>query len=1046
MIFCIVSELTADYFDCAKCGNSKRALNKDKTNNKASNTTNANANDSNIICERCSSISQSILVTAGSENHITSTSTSASSSISNSSIINRSGKAENNTISIHTTIENNNGANITIESVQCAYEPNGKDGSDVVTITDVFASDPPPTTTITSTSVNVSNGRESDACAKTVTHSFSHCKRDSSIDGEDNNDANAKTVRPEDRTDVDVGCHHQDSVVLTVATETALSWGRTTNGADSSIQPPIGHVGQNVSEQLKFHLTSAAAADHQASAIAEATDNYFDSADRKDFKTGFVAWNRESRTNFSPSKGPSLKRKCGVHPNNDSSKAQAPCHNRDKFHYTRIASPHSVEANSQPSNLLDEKSNRRSCCCYRSDFSAVHGDKCKKWRAGTANGEHLPQRECELIHPSDSGLDVQVTLNSRIVRSPNENQLSIEENQLVADRRGNYANCDSDFEKGFDVSGESVVNQCYEDTSDKRTSANDNEQSASAKRECNTNSKSSTVSANVTTESLPPTVTSPNSDHFEASNRLRRLEERFKDLSTLKKTQRDPSVFDGCPFVPPTTPEPLSIDKANSGQTEQKPSVESTEPAAALKVAAERLDGELSEEETDNNNSVVDLSRRRPKLAIDPFVNTDISSAVPSDTVCEQSNHSHLSCDSGAALKGCDNHASTQGPNRKADNSYIPGCSINEIPFGEPVQRNAVDNNGVVLRVNQHKGHPASTIHPIDCDKSTSVNEPNEGHLVAAIDASANATQNGSSSLKKALLQQPISTKESKQGHTCVGVVTQRCKCSCECSTNQRSQANYNDTFVLAHCDINNGPAATQSEGKSFEKKVQSTDPNGNNSPTSDSEFGVLLKDTNQNPTDRIKKPSTDKTDEILSGDLHTNCEFDVRHLPDYSADFGHVFECYDELEWESSADEEEEPEELAEPDDDNGNENDNDSDSVCECTIETIVPLYRPYAIMRETATSGTLRGLLKKPNRPPPARKNRVVFDEGRNEFFDADYIILIRDDCPYDEEDEEPCTCGEHELVRLCCEEGCQCTAYSEDNRTPQVIYYISLNICE
>ncbi|XP_017479604.1 PREDICTED: protein grainyhead-like [Rhagoletis zephyria] len=76
----------------------------------------------------------------------------------------------------------------------------------------------------------------------------------------------------------------------------------------------------------------------------------------------------------------------------------------------------------------------------------------------------------------------------------------------------------------------------------------------------------------------------------------------------------------------------------------------------------------------------------------------------------------------------------------------------------------------------------------------------------------------------------------------------------------------------------------------------------------------------------------------------------------------------------------------------------------------------------MREV--NGQLRGLLKKPNRPPPARKNRVVFDETRNEFFEADYIILIREDCAYDEEDEEPCTCGEHELVRLCCEEGCQC----------------------
>lgn len=135
---------------------------------------------------------------------------------------------------------------------------------------------------------------------------------------------------------------------------------------------------------------------------------------------------------------------------------------------------------------------------------------------------------------------------------------------------------------------------------------------------------------------------------------------------------------------------------------------------------------------------------------------------------------------------------------------------------------------------------------------------------------------------------------------------------------------------------------------------------------------------------------------------------------------------------------------------------------NYCQCTIESIVPLYteayqtsnpaeinskstRPTitetavaaaTIMRDMTSSGTLRGLLKKPNRPPPLQKNRVIFDETRNEFFDADYIILVRDECPYDEEDEEPCTCGEHELVRLCCDEGCQCAAYSEDGRTPQV----------
>jgi hypothetical protein len=113
--------------------------------------------------------------------------------------------------------------------------------------------------------------------------------------------------------------------------------------------------------------------------------------------------------------------------------------------------------------------------------------------------------------------------------------------------------------------------------------------------------------------------------------------------------------------------------------------------------------------------------------------------------------------------------------------------------------------------------------------------------------------------------------------------------------------------------------------------------------------------------------------------------------------------------------------------------EKSDESDFFCDCLVEA-VPLQYPN-IMRETG--GKLRGLLKAPNRPPPTRKNRVVFDETRNEFFEADYIILIREDCPYDEEDEEPCTCGDHELVRICCDEGCNC-GYTDDGRTPPVSF--------
>lgn len=58
------------------------------------------------------------------------------------------------------------------------------------------------------------------------------------------------------------------------------------------------------------------------------------------------------------------------------------------------------------------------------------------------------------------------------------------------------------------------------------------------------------------------------------------------------------------------------------------------------------------------------------------------------------------------------------------------------------------------------------------------------------------------------------------------------------------------------------------------------------------------------------------------------------------------------------------------------------------------------------------------------PRKKKNRVTFNENKNEFFEADYIILIREECQYDEEsDEGICTCSQHEMVRLtCCDNEC------------------------
>ncbi|XP_055634479.1 uncharacterized protein LOC129774670 isoform X2 [Toxorhynchites rutilus septentrionalis] len=171
--------------------------------------------------------------------------------------------------------------------------------------------------------------------------------------------------------------------------------------------------------------------------------------------------------------------------------------------------------------------------------------------------------------------------------------------------------------------------------------------------------------------------------------------------------------------------------------------------------------------------------------------------------------------------------------------------------------------------------------------------------------------------------------------------------------------------------------------------------------------------------------------EKLLTADPYTNCEFDTRHLNQYEPTVYQIKYCYDELEEELESEVGSVGGILIGSESERvGSVGVSDEDG-CECVIEA-VPIYRTLPLnMRET--TGTLRGLLKKPNRPPPVRKNRVVFDETRNEFFEADYIILIREDCPYDEEDEEPCTCGEHELVRICCDEGCNC-GYTDDGRTP------------
>lgn len=85
-------------------------------------------------------------------------------------------------------------------------------------------------------------------------------------------------------------------------------------------------------------------------------------------------------------------------------------------------------------------------------------------------------------------------------------------------------------------------------------------------------------------------------------------------------------------------------------------------------------------------------------------------------------------------------------------------------------------------------------------------------------------------------------------------------------------------------------------------------------------------------------------------------------------------------------------------------------------------------------------LKSLLKRPGKGRDGgKKNRVVFNENRNEFFDADYIILIREECDYDDDDDDVCCCNQHEMVRLtCCEPNCNCNSYNDGNyheQTPQ-----------
>lgn len=410
---------------------------------------------------------------------------------------------------------------------------------------------------------------------------------------------------------------------------------------------------------------------------------------------------------------------------------------------------------------------------------------------------------------------------------------------------------------------------------------------------------------------------SPNCENFEASNRLRRLENRFKDLAFTKKLllRDDPSV----------------LEKWSENST--------------LHCSA-----------TDEHHSTSDTVRcASSQLLIDPPTSTIIS------------NYDHSCCRS--SIKevewkvGRNEQQSKYTPHHRRQ-SNGDGNGIDTFPScdkcGGKIQQRlrahtTYDNNLEGTQQHHQK-------------ESLSVSPPTKGQILSIDESNFKSNL---STCKKDFFNE-----------------------------NKNDESELNGNVVGGQIISNTPESTTDSEEISnlfFEQ-------------------GINESQIDDDKSENNVASATNSLKTILQGgDLHTNCEFDVRHLQEYSTQLGRVFECYDELEFDS-------------------NDDDDYSSSSCDCSVEPIVPAVLSLSTMRETI--GPLRGLLKNPNRAAPVRKNRVVFDETRNQFFDADYIILIREDCQYDEEDEEPCTCGEHELVRLCCEENCQCTGYSEDNRTPQV----------
>ncbi|KAH1014145.1 hypothetical protein HUJ04_003035 [Dendroctonus ponderosae] len=168
------------------------------------------------------------------------------------------------------------------------------------------------------------------------------------------------------------------------------------------------------------------------------------------------------------------------------------------------------------------------------------------------------------------------------------------------------------------------------------------------------------------------------------------------------------------------------------------------------------------------------------------------------------------------------------------------------------------------------------------------------------------------------------------------------------------------------------------------------------------------------------------ESEDFIPDGFQDFCQFDVNDLTGLSAfDTNESLGIYDEFLEDSS------------------------SDESCDCVEDDHFIVIRRMrgdgiAMVNESLERNkhnpdreNLKSLLKKPGHLNGRKSNRVVFNEKKNEFFDADYIILIREDCELDDDDDDGvCTCQQHEMVRLtCCEPNCNCQYEGGMEPTPQ-----------